>query len=69
MCLNLPQVQDIHMDLADMTQDLQDNKAAFGIGSWKPDKSCPLALDTQLFKGFPYHKCSRMGIYGLDPQR
>lgn len=34
------------MGLADVTQDLLDNKAAFGIGSWRPDRSYQLALDT-----------------------
>lgn len=52
MCSDLPQVQDIHVDLADVTQDLQDNKAAFGIGRWRPNTTYKLALDTQLFKGF-----------------
>lgn len=62
MCSNLPQVQDIHLEVADMAQDLQDNKPAFGIGSWRPDRSCSLTLGTPFFKGFPYCKGGRVEI-------
>lgn len=39
MCSELPQVPDIHVELADMTHNLQHKKAALGIGSWGPDRS------------------------------